>query len=417
MGTPRTAARTGGVPLLLLLGTLTAVGPLSLDMYLPAFPDMTEDLAATQAEVQLSLTTFLLGLALGQLVTGPLSDRWGRRWPVLIGVAAYTVCSLLCAFAPSPESLAALRLAQGVASGTGVVVARAIVRDLYSGVAAAKYFSRLILIFGVAPVAAPALGNLVLRFGSWRVTFVALAVIGALLLAAVAWWLPETLPAQRRNTAGLPGTVRAMWALLTDRIYLGYVLTQGLAFAALFAYISGSSFVIQNVFALSAGVFTLIFAVNAAAMTAVGQLNARLLDRFSTRRLLGTALLASLVAGAVLLVGAVADNLPAVVAALFVFVACVGMTLPNGLALALDRHPGHAGTAAAVLGALQLAIAAAIAPLTGLGPDDSATPMAMVVLGSTALSVLVVFTLARGRTAADPEPDRRPSPAASTVSG
>jgi DHA1 family bicyclomycin/chloramphenicol resistance-like MFS transporter len=400
-----------------LLGTLTAVGPLSLDMYLPAFPDMTTDLAATQAEVQLSLTTFLLGLALGQLVSGPLSDRWGRRWPVLIGVAAYTVCSLLCAFAPSPESLSALRLAQGIASGTGVVVARAIVRDLYSGVAAAKYFSRLILIFGVAPVAAPALGNLVLRLGSWRVVFITLAVIGALLLAAVAWWLPETLPAQRRNTAGPRGTVRAMWALLTDRIYLGYVLTQGLAFAALFAYISGSSFVVQDVFALSAGAFTLIFGVNAAAMTAVGQLNARLLDRFSTRRLLGSALLASLVAAAVLLVGAVVNNLPAVLASLFVFVACVGMTLPNGLALALDRHPGHAGTAAAVLGALQLAIAAAIAPLTGLGPDDSATPMAAVVLGSTALSALVVFTIARGRTPDDPEPTRRPSPSPSAVTG
>ncbi|GAA3770683.1 multidrug effflux MFS transporter [Plantactinospora mayteni] len=409
MGRARSAAppgRASGVGQLLLLGTLTAVGPLSLDMYLPAFPEMTGDLRATPAQVQLSLTTFLFGLALGQLVTGPLSDRWGRRRPVLVGVAAYTVTSLLCAFAPSAEALAALRLLQGVASGTGVVVARAIVRDLHSGVAAAKYFSRLILIFGVAPAIAPALGNLVLRFGSWRAVFVALSAIGLLVLAAVVWRLPETLPPQRRHTGGPAATARVMWGLLTDRIYLGYVLTQGLAFAALFAYISGSSFLIQDVFALSAGWFTLVFAVNAVGMTAIGQLNARLLDRYGTRRLLGTALLASLLAGAALLGGAATENVPTVLVALFVFVSCVGMTLPNGLALALDRHPGHAGSAAALLGALQLSIAAAVAPLAGLGPDDSALPMAVLVLGSTALSALVVFTIARGREPAEPAADR-----------
>ncbi|GIG92479.1 multidrug effflux MFS transporter [Plantactinospora endophytica] len=402
--------RAAGAGQLLLLGTLTAVGPLSLDMYLPAFPEMTGDLATSPTDVQLSLTTFLFGLALGQLVTGPLSDRYGRRRPVLIGVAAYTVASLLCAFAPSAEALAGLRLLQGVASGTGVVVARAIVRDRYSGVAAAKYFSRLILIFGVAPAAAPALGTLVLQVGNWRAVFVALTGIGLLLLGAVARWLPETLPAEQRNTGGLAGTARAMWGLLTDRVYLGYVLTQGLAFAALFAYISGSSFVIQDVFALSAGWFTLIFGLNAAGMTAVGQLNARLLDRYGTRRLLGTALLASLLAAAALLGGAATDNLPTVLVALFVFVSCVGMTLPNGLALALDRHPRHAGTAAALLGALQLSIAAALAPLAGLGPDDSALPMAVLVLGSTALSALVVFTLTRSGRQPVPNASRPPAP-------
>ncbi|WP_422774458.1 multidrug effflux MFS transporter [Plantactinospora sp. WMMC1484] len=399
---------------LLLLGTLTALGPLSLDMYLPAFPEMTSGLDTTPAQVQFSLTTFLFGLALGQFVTGPLSDRWGRRRPVLVGVTAYTVASLLCAFAPSVEALSALRLLQGVASGTGVVVARAIVRDRYSGVAAAKYFSRLILIFGVAPAAAPALGMLVLRFGSWRIVFVALAAIGLLLLAAVGWRLPETLPPQRRSTGGLPGTLQAMRRLLTDRIYLGYVLTQGLAFAGLIAYISGSSFVIQEVFALSAGWFTLIFGLNAAGMTALGQLNARLLDRASPRRLLGTALLAGLLTAAALLVGAATANLPTVLVALFLFVSGLGMVLPNGLALALDRHPGYAGSAAALLGALQLAIAAAVAPLANLGPDGSAVPMALVMLGSTALSALVVVSVARERgrrralpASAAPAPARR----------
>ncbi|WP_199853779.1 multidrug effflux MFS transporter [Plantactinospora sp. BB1] len=391
--------RAAAVGQLLLLSTLTAVGPLSLDMYLPAFPEMTDDLSATPAQVQYSLTTFLFGLALGQLVTGPLSDRWGRRRPVLVGVVAYTVTSLLCAFAPSAEALAALRLLQGLASGTGVVVARAIVRDLHSGVAAAKYFSRLTLIFGVAPAAAPALGNLVLQFGSWRAVFVVLSAIGLLLLAAVAWRLPETLPPQQRHTGGPAATARVMWGLLTDRVYLGYVLAQGLAFAALFAYISGSSFVIQDVFALSAGWFTLVFAVNAVGMTATGQLNARLLDRYSPRRLLGSGLVAGLLGAGALLGGAATANVPTVLVALFVFVSCLGMVLPNGLALALDRHPRHAGSAAALLGALQFTIAAAVAPLAGIGPDDSAVPMAVSVLGSAALSALVVLTLAReGRT-------------------
>jgi DHA1 family bicyclomycin/chloramphenicol resistance-like MFS transporter len=411
------AARAG---LLVLLGTLTAVGPLSLDMYLPAFPAMTGALDATPAEVQLSLTTFLFGLALGQLVTGPLSDRWGRRRPVLVGVAAYTAGSLLCALAPSAGALAALRLAQGVASGMGVVVARAIVRDLYSGAAAARYFSRLILIFGVAPIAAPALGTLVLRFGSWRIVFVTLTAIGVLLLAAVAWGLPETLPAGRRVADGPGAAVRAMAGLLTDRIYLGYVLTQGLAFTALFAYISGSSFVLQDVFAVSAGWFSLIFGLNAAGMTALGQLNARLLDRFTTRRLLTVGLFVGLLAATGLLAGSAAGSLPAVTIALFVFVSSIGMTLPNGLALALDRHPRRAGTAAALLGALQQAIASAIAPLAAIGPDHSALPMAVVMLGATALSAVAVLTLTRGAArAVDPTgpPVPQPVPTASRTPG
>lgn len=411
------AARAG---LLVLLGALTAVGPLSLDMYLPAFPAMTSALDATPAEVQLSLTTFLFGLALGQLVTGPVSDRWGRRRPVLVGVTAYTVCGLLCALAPTAGALAALRLAQGVASGMGVVVARAIVWDLYSGTAAARYFSRLILIFGVAPIAAPALGTLVLRFGSWRSVFVTLTAIGVLLLAAVVWWLPETLPEQRRVTDGPGDAVRAMGGLLTDRIYLGYVLTQGLAFTALFAYISGSSFVLQDVFGVSAGWFSLIFGLNAAGMTVLGQLNARLLDRFTPRGLLTVGLLAGLLAATGLLAGSAAGSLPTVTVTLFVFVSSIGMTLPNGLALALDRHPRRAGTAAAVLGALQQAIASVIAPLATIGPSHSALPMAVVMLGATALSAVAVLTLTRGGPPAGGPTDPRapqPAPTASRTPG
>ncbi|MFI6262831.1 multidrug effflux MFS transporter [Micromonospora sp. NPDC051006] len=393
-GQPATGPARTGPGLLALLGLLTAFGPLSLDMYLPAFPEMTRDLGADQAQIQLSLTTCLIGMALGQLVTGPLSDRWGRRRPVLAGVAAYALLSLVCAIAPNAPALAAARFAQGFAGGMGVVVARAVVRDLHSGRAAAKYFSRLTLVFGVAPVAAPGVGSLVLRFGSWRVVFVVLAVIGLLLAAAVAWRLPETLPAERRSSGGLAATARTMRSLAGDRVYLGYALTQGLAFAGLFAYISGSSFVFQDVFGVSGAVFSLIFGLNALALVAAGQANARLLDRTSPRSLLTRALMVGTVAAAGLLVGAVAGSPWVVAACLFLFVGSLGMVTPNSTALGLDRHPRHAGTAAALMGTVQSVIGALAAPLAGLGGEGSAVPMAAVVAGAVVLSLTAVLTLA-----------------------
>ncbi|MFG1712920.1 multidrug effflux MFS transporter [Micromonospora sp. NPDC049203] len=395
--TTASTAPTGGVTLLLLLGGLTAVGPLSLDMYLPAFPAMTRDLGADQAGIQLSLTTYLIGLAFGQLVTGPLSDRWGRRLPVLVGLVAYTVLTLACAAAPNAPLLAVARFAQGMAGGMGVVVARAVVRDLYAGRAAAKYFSRLILVFGVAPVAAPGAGSLVLRFGSWRAVFLVLAVIGAMLAVAAALRLPETLPAERRSTGGLGGTLRTMRSLLADRVYLGYALTQGFAFAGLFAYISGSSFVFQDVFGVSMMVYSVIFGVNALALVALGQANARLLDRFSPRRLLVTMLVVGLVAAAGVLTGALAGSLVVTAVPLFVFVGSIGMVMPNSTALALDAHARHAGTAAALMGGIQSVVGALAAPLVGLGGEGSALPMAVVLAGGSLLSLTAVLTMTRRR--------------------
>ncbi|WP_414685483.1 multidrug effflux MFS transporter [Micromonospora robiginosa] len=402
--TVRTAARPpvrpstpGGAALLVLLGTLTAIGPLSLDMYLPAFPAMARELGADQAGIQLSLTTCLIGLALGQLVTGPLSDRWGRRRPVLIGVVAYAVLALACAAAPTAPLLAAARFAQGMAGGMGVVVARAVVRDLYAGRDAARYFSRLTLVFGVAPVAAPSVGSLVLRFGSWRAVFLTLAAIGVVLAVAVALRLPETLPAERRSTGGLATTVRTMRSLAADRVYLGYALTQGFAFAGLFAYISGSSFVFQDVFGVSAAVFSVLFGVNALALVATGQLNARLLDRFSPRRLLVATLVVGVVTAAGVLTGALAGSLAVTAVALFAFVGSLGMVMPNSTALALDAHARHAGTAAALMGGIQSVVGALAAPLVGLGGEGSALPMAAVLAGAAALSLTAVLTLARRR--------------------
>ncbi|MEV6368934.1 multidrug effflux MFS transporter [Micromonospora musae] len=385
----------GGAGLVALLGLLTAFGPLSLDMYLPAFPAMAHDLGADQAHIQLSLTTCLVGTAVGQFVTGPLSDRLGRRRLVLAGVLAYALLSLVCAVSPNASALAVARFAQGFAGGMGVVVARAVVRDLHSGRAAAKYFSQLTLIFGVAPVAAPGIGSLVLRFGSWRAVFVVLAVIGLLLAVAVARRLPETLPVERRNGAGLASTVRTMRMLATDRIYVGYVLTQALAFAGLYAYISGSSFVFQDVFGVSDTTFSLIFGLNALGLVALGQANARLLDHSGPRTLLTRTLMVGTVAAAGLLAGALVGSPWTVAACLFVFVASLGMVAPNSTALGLDRHPRHAGSAAALLGTVQSVIGALAAPLVGLGGEGSGVPMAAVVAGAVVLSLGTVLTLTR----------------------
>ncbi|WP_242625229.1 multidrug effflux MFS transporter [Krasilnikovia cinnamomea] len=376
-----------------MLGLTTAIGPLSLDMYLPAFPAIAADFGVPDAQVQLSLTTCLIGLALGQLVGGPLSDRWGRRRPIVFSVAAYALVSLLCALSPSAPVLVALRLLQGLAGGFGVVVARAIVRDLYSGVAAAKFFSQLTLIFGVAPIAAPALGSAVLRVTAWPGVFVALGAIAALLAVLVAARMPETLPESRRARGGLAETARVAGRLLTDRGYLTFALGQGFAFAAMFAYISGSSFVFQDGYGISPTAFSLLFGLNAAGLIGVSQANRRLLDRFTPTRLLIGGLVTQTCGAVAVLVAAALGSLAGLAAALFVVVASIGMVMPNGTALALDRYPQRAGTAAAVLGGIQSVVAAFAAPLVGLGDAGTGVPMGVVVLGFAALGLLVTTTL------------------------
>jgi DHA1 family bicyclomycin/chloramphenicol resistance-like MFS transporter len=395
---PAAAPATHGPLLVVILGLITAIGPLSLDMYLPAFPAIADDLGVSDAQVQLSLTTCLIGLALGQLVCGPLSDRWGRRWPAILGVGAYAVISLLIALSPSAPVLIVLRLLQGLAGGVGVVVARAVVRDLYSGVAAAKFFSRLTLIFGVGPIAAPGLGSVVLGVTSWHGIFVALGIIAVLLTLLIAWRLPETLPAGRRSPGGLGDVGRTARTIFTDRVFLGYALAQSFAFAAMFSYIAGSSFVLQDGYGMSPGVFSLLFGVNACGLIALSQANGWLLDRSGPRRLLVVILVVEVAAGAAVLLSAALGLLIALAVGFFVLVSTVGMVMPNATALALDRHPERAGTAAALLGGIQSVIAALAAPLVGaLGEPGRGVPMAIVMVGSAVLALLVTLTLTHER--------------------
>jgi len=383
-----TGRRTSGPLLIVILGLMTAIGPLSIDMYLPAFPAVAADLGVAPSQVQRSLTAFLLGLAVGQLVSGPLSDRWGRRRLAVAGLSAYAILSLLIALAPDVPVLLALRLLEGAAGGTGVVIARAVVRDLHSGVAAARFFSRLTLIFGVAPVLAPILGSAVLRVASWHWIFVALGLVAALLTALVAARLPETLPPERRRLEfPSPGP------MFKDKNFLSYAFAQAAAGAALLTYLANSSFVLQDGYGISPTVFGLLFAVNALGLVALSQANARLLARFSIGSLLIAALGLQVVAGAVTLAAALAGNFAGLAGGLFLLVASIGMSTPNATALALERHATRAGSAAALLGGLQLLSSAVAASLAALGPPGHGVPMAALILAFAAVALLIVLVV------------------------
>ncbi len=377
---PSTLTRIERLRLFVLLGGLTAFGPLSIDMYLPALPAISRDLVSSESLIQLTLTACLIGLALGQLVAGPVSDSLGRRRPLLVGVAIYVVASLLCALAPSAILLVALRLVQGLAGAAGIVVARAIVRDMYSGVAAARYFSRLILVMGVAPILAPVLGGQVLRFSSWHGIFVMLALITALLFLAALVWLPETLPATRRREGSLRGTGRTFRLVGRDTRFIGYAVSAGLAFGAMFAYISGSPFVLQGIFHISPQTFSLVFGINALGFVITSQINGSLVSRIAPARLLMGGLIGTAVAGlAVLAVLLAGLGLGALLPPLFVLVSSIGFVIPNATALALSRHAEAAGTGSALLGVIQSGIAAVGAPLVGIVGVASAVPMGTVI--------------------------------------
>ena len=379
----------------LVLGALIALGPATIDMYLPALPTLGDDLSATPAQVQLTLTGTLLGLGLGQLVIGPVSDAVGRRLPVLVGTAVHVLASLLCIVAPTVAVLGGLRLVQGLAAAAASVVATAVVRDLYSGNAAAVVLSRLMLVLGAAPVLAPTVGGELLRLTDWRGVFGALAVLGALLLLMAARALPETLPPSRRRTGGVVGTARAYGSLLRDRSYVGLVLVAGTAMAALFAYVSGSAFVLQEQYGLDEQQFGLVFGAGAVFLIAATQLNVRLLDHTGPAQVLTGGLVAGVLASAALLaVAATGGGLVPLLAALWAVLASVGLVMPNAPALALARHAQVAGTAAALLGAVQFGVGAVAAPLVGLLGTD-ATAMGLVMLGGTATALAVLLLVVR----------------------
>ncbi|MDO0932653.1 multidrug effflux MFS transporter [Streptomyces sp. DG2A-72] len=389
------AVRRTGMLVTLILGGMTAVPPLTMDMYLPALPQVTESLHAPAATVQLTLTACLAGMALGQLVVGPMSDKWGRRRPLLIGLAVYIVATALCALAPTVEALVAFRLAQGLAGAAGIVIARAVVRDLYDGMDMARFLSTLMLISGVAPIVAPLIGGQILQVTDWRGVFVVLTVVGVALAAVVWAKLPETLPPDERHDGGVGETLRSMRRLLANRAFSGYMIAGGFAFASLFAYISASPFVIQEIYGASPQTFSVLFGINSVGLIAVGQINGKaLVGRFDLDKVLAVGLVIVIAAATALLLMSLdvfgEVGLVPVATALFVLMSAMGITLPNTQALALMRTRRAAGSASALLGTSSFLIGAIASPLVGIAGEDTAVPMAVVQLAA-ALVALACF--------------------------
>jgi DHA1 family bicyclomycin/chloramphenicol resistance-like MFS transporter len=394
-----------GWRLVALIGTMSIFGPLCIDMYLPALPDISRELGASASAVQLTLTACVIGIAGGQLILGPVSDRFGRRPPLLAGLAAFVLSSLACAVAPNIYALTGFRLIQGAGGAAGIVIARSIVRDLHGGVALARFFATLMLATGLGPVLAPQIGSWILAFTSWRGVFVVLAAFGAILLATAWWRVPETLPPDARSEGGVLPALAAMAVVCRDRVFLGYALACALGMGAAFAYVAGSSFVLQNVYGLSAQVYGLVFALNGAAMVLGAQASARLAARYGPSALLTAGLLIMTAGGAVVFTVIVthAAGLAGVIPPLFVVMGGMGLVGPNALALAMHRYPQSAGAASAVLGCLQFLVGAAVAPLPGLGGPADAVPMAILLLTMPAAALTCRLLLSRdGRV--QPEP-------------
>jgi DHA1 family bicyclomycin/chloramphenicol resistance-like MFS transporter len=393
-------ARRTGLLVTVLLGALAAVPPMSMDMYLPALPDVTRTLDSNASVVQLTLTACLTGMALGQLVVGPMSDRWGRRRPLLAGLAAYVLAALMCAFAQSAEVLVGFRLLQGLAGSAGIVIARAVVRDLYDGLAMARFFSSLLLISSIAPIVAPVIGGQVLHLTDWRGIFLILAAIGVVLGVLVWRRLPETLPPERRQSGGVRAALWIMRGLVADRVFTGYLMTNGFTYGALFSYIAASPFIIQDIYGASPQTFSLLFGLNSLGLMIVGQVNGKVLvGRVRLDKTLGCGLAVLASAGVVLLlvtsgVFGEVGTVP-LAASLFVMISSLGLVLPNTNALALMRTPHAAGSASALVGMSCFVMGAIASSLVSIAGKQSAVPMAVVQLGSALAAIVCFVTVCR----------------------
>ena len=388
-GQGRTRIMPTGWRQVALVGTMTIFGGLCIDTYLPALPQINQELHASASAVQLTLTACLIGILAGQIMIGPVSDSLGRRGPLIAGLMAFVLSSMACAIAPNIYALIAFRLIQGFGGAAGIVIARSIVRDLYSGVALARFFSTLMLATGLGPLLAPQIGSWIMLFTNWRGVFGALAVFGMLLLISVWHRVPETLPPDKRIAGSIVSMLKTMVSVTRDRTFIGYVLACALSLGAGFAYISASSFVLQNIYRLSPLGYGLVFALNACGLIAGSQINGRLTGRYGASRLLSVGLAIQVVSGVLLyiVVSTHTMGLGGVIPSLFILMVGWGFVGPSTTALAMQRYPHAAGSASAVLGGCQFGLAAVIAPLAGTAGTSDATPMITLIL---ALSVAAV---------------------------
>ncbi|MFD3810411.1 multidrug effflux MFS transporter [Rhodococcus sp. NPDC058639] len=397
MVTPPTERPSPIPPSTVLIGVLallTAVPPLATDMYLPGFPAMARELGTTASSIQLTLTAFLIGMALGQLVIGPLSDQWGRRMPMIAGSAVCLAAGVGAALAPSIELLVGARFLQGFAGAAGVVLARAIVADRTRGPRAAQLFGILMIIGGIAPVVAPLLGGLAVDTVGWRGIFWILAGLTALMLAAAIFFVPESLPPENRHAGGLRSLLASIGSVARNRTYMGYTLTFGFAFTAFFAYISASPFVLQNMFGLSAASYSVVFAVNSLGLMVTSALAAKLAHRFTLRGMLAVGVGALTASTAFLLFSVlVGAGLWPTLVLLFLTVLSLGFIFANAATLATTQVPQSAGTASALLGAIQFGLAAVISPIVGLGGEDTALPMAIAMFVAALVAAVTMYAM------------------------
>ncbi|MEU4640981.1 multidrug effflux MFS transporter [Micromonospora sp. NPDC023814] len=392
-----------GKALAVVLGLLTIFGPISMDLYLPVLPALTTELGATTSAAQLTVTACLLGLAIGQVVAGPLSDRLGRRRPLLAGVVAYLLTSILCAVSPTIELLVAARFVQGLAGAVGIVIAQAAGRDLYSGGRLVRYYGRLTVLGGLAAIIGPVIGGQLASLTDWRGIFLFLGGVGAVILAAAMLIFRETLPADRRVAGGIAHTGRDFRRLLSDRMFVGTVVITGFVNAALFAYLSGATYVLQGIYGLSPQGYSFAFGLNSLGFMVFGFVAGRLAESWSEKGTLVLGLLMTLVgAGALLATAVLQLSLIAMVLSLLTMVSGVAVTTPPATSLALASYPDIAGTASSLLGCARFAFGGLAAPLVGLGGADDATPLGLVTVLSAALAATTYVILLRNEASRAP---------------
>src|SRR4051812_39363582 len=376
---------------------LTAIAPLATDMYVPAFPRVAGELSASATQVQLTLTTFFVGMALGQLIGGPVSDQRGRRRPLIAAIALMTLASIVCALTPSIGVMMVARLLQGFSGGWAMVIGRAVIVDLATGARLVRVLNVIAGVGGIAPIVGPLIGAVILQLSHWRVSFWAVAALGVAMTMSVLVAVPESLPPERRHGGGLRAFAVAGRQVLAQRRYVGYLLVSGSAMGALFAYVATSAFVLQSMNGMSPIAYSVDFAANAAGMTIAALVAARLAGRVATRKVILTGQVAALTAGLAMLAGAVYLDTPLLLALVcfFVLMAAQGLIGPNGGALASAEVPEHPGTGSAVLGFVQWVAAGTVAPIAGLGGQDTAVPMALLMVLGAAASMVGLLVLAR----------------------
>lgn len=381
---------------IILLGALTALIPFTIDMYLPAFPALAEVYQTNASAVQLSLTACLLGLAFGQLVTGPLSDSLGRRKPLIIFLIAYAIASVACIFAPNIYAFVGLRFVQGFAASAGLVISRAIVRDVSSGAELTRLFALLMVVNNLVPLLAPSVGSAVLLFADWKGIFLILTLLGLVLLMISALRLEETLPPERRVPGNLKETLSNFSIIIKNRRFTGYALAQGLLIGGVFAYVAGTPFIYQNIYGVSPQVFSILFGMNGIGLIFGSYAVGRFSYVWSEKKFLEVALYSATAAGAVLLAVVLVDGpLWAVVIPIFFFVTSIGVVGTASFTLAMEEQSRVAGSASALLGLLPFVLGAIAAPLVGAAGEETAVPLGLIIFTMCLLALLAYLFLVK----------------------